>query len=86
MSVSVSDFFQSYTPLKSTVPREVMGGSCSVGSNPAVLQLSSSSSESEFGVGGLNRPLRRVVFGFLCCYYFIKRSSGIGSPVYVTTS
>ena len=58
MLVSVSGFFQSYIPLKSTVPREVMGGSCSVGSNSTVLLLSSSSSESEFGVGGLNRPLR----------------------------
>ena len=57
MSVSVSGFFQSYTLPKSTVPREVMGGSCSVGSNPMVLLLSGSSSESEFGVGGLNRPL-----------------------------
>ena len=57
MSVSVSGFFQSYIPLKSTVPREVMGDSCSVGSNPTVLLLSGSSSESEFGVGGLNRPL-----------------------------
>ena len=58
MSVSVSGFFQSCIPPKSTVPRGVASGSCSVGSNPMVLLLSGSSSESEFGVGGLNRPLR----------------------------
>ena len=58
VSVSVSGFFQSYIPLKSAAPREVTGGSYSVGSNPMVLLLSGSSSESEFGVGGLKRPLR----------------------------
>ena len=56
--MSVSVFFQLYIPLKSAAPREVTDGSCSVGSNPKVLLLSGSSSESEFGVGGLNRPLR----------------------------